>query len=843
MKTASSCVSVGLIGAPENMPVPPVKQTSPKAGSHAVALVLCVLAVLSFGECRAEEVLFQDPTTTTPATEVTNRPKAAPAGPAAAPAETAAEPKKEEAAPPKPKPQEESDPPVRRPAAQYYIAPFPNSPEIETASPNYDVFEDDLPLPGHWAAMNPDKNKLVPLGSILNPEMPEEEKPLFNLIQESIKTGGAGRGVRMTLKTRKLQEISTRTAAMQALDRTLAIQLQAHDAEFRRNALQEARAVFLPVFSVGPRFDNTNTFERKEELTLAQKIARQQVKFFRTIPGGENPTTENPDPEVLGQNFFQQGEIQFVDPKDKKSFYILTSATDAFGQPTQVVVKQDLTKTPADAGFTTLVAEGGGVAEFLRDKKLGYVDPQLNAKKLNDAWNYNVASKRKAADPRGAMPLTISQQLPWGPVLNITQTVTYRNKAYDRFGHNFDRPWFSNFNVNAFIPLPGTKNFGPYAPQDVGIKLAKIEVERSLWDLKAIINSTLLSVELRYLNLVNALKNLESTLGNRKTIELLQKNTADMLERGRVTAYGKDQIDAELLRVRTAEEAAWQNYVLASNALVDILNTDPDTLLVPVGYSRMINEHAEFNAADAVKVGLATRPELKSDTARVRSAEVFLRFQKQQSRPDITVSASVTFDQTQLPNSGRFRGETGIGYRVIGDSLVNTFNEDSRNESYTFNFRRQMFQRAEHARIHIAQHRLEQQLINSKITVNSVVQSINDALAGLDSAKARVDAARARLDASVKAYNATADLHREGRITEFEVVSKNQDRLDAEFGLNAAQVAYKAAEVQLLFAMGTLPAEYPERTSPTAFDRYRLGLLKASSALHFFGDGKEEKAK
>jgi len=834
-----------LIGAFRNMQGLSVKKILSASPRWTGILSVGFMAALSLASCHAEEeILFKDPVKVAAPTDVTHRPKSEAAVVPPVPDQTTGDPKI--AAPARSK-NEKTAPKdghlvpwilkERKETVHHSRPDFPDSPEVETGNSNQ---WDDIPLPAHWEALNPDRDKMLPLSTMLIPPVPEEERPLFLLLQEAVKS--AQKGGRSVLKRRKLQEISTRAAAMQSLDRALAIQLQAHDYEFRKNALQEARAVFFPVFSVGPRFDNNNTWERKEELTVEQKIARQKVKFFTTIPGGENPIIEQPDPEVLAQNFFKTGEVQFVDPKDKKSFFIVTGGTDAFGQPTQFVVKQDLTKTPADAGFETLVAEGGGVKEFLRNKKLGYVDPQLNAKPLPDAWNYNVNSKRKAADPRYGIPVTISQQLPWGPVLNITTTETYRNKAYDGFGHTFDRPWFTNFNVNVFIPLPGTKNFGPYAPQDVGIRLAKIERERALWDLKAVINSTLLTVDLRYLGLVNALKNLEATLANRKTIETLQKNTSEMLERGRVTQYGKDQIDAELLRISTAEEAAWQNYILASNGLLDVLNMDPDTLLVPVGYSRAINEHAAFKVEESVATGLANRAELRSDSARVRSAEVFVRFQKQQSRPDITASANVTWDQTQLPNSGRFRGDTGIGYLNPIKSIGEGFNEDSLSEAYTLTFRRQMFQRAEHARVKIAQDRLEQQLITSRMTENTIVQQINDALGELDSAKASVDAARARLENSRKAFNYTLDMHREGRITEFEIVSKNQDMLDAEFGINAAQVRFKSAETRMLFALGTLPGEYPERTAPNEFDRYRLGLLKASSALHFFS-GKDEKAK
>src|SRR4029078_12213629 len=122
------------------------------------------------------------------------------------------------------------------------------------------------------------------------------------------------------------------------------------------------------------------------------------------------------------------------------------------------------------------------------------------------------------------------------------------------------------------------KNFGPYAPQDVSIKLAKLTQKQSMWDLKSTINSTLLIADLRYLSLVNAVKNLEAVMNNRKTIESLQKLTAEMLEKQRTTQFGKDQIDSELLRVRVTEEEAWNNYIVTSDNLVELLALPTGTL-------------------------------------------------------------------------------------------------------------------------------------------------------------------------------------------------------------------------------------------------------------------------
>lgn len=773
----------------------PIDKGSKRGGAGKCLLGLLAVLALGLSAAQAEEeAIFQDPSTVDGAAkvDVTARPGDKPAAPKA----------------PVPEPVKSNDNPGTANVTKS---------EVQDASETADK----------------GKEKLVPVEAVLNPPTPEEELPLYNMVKEAIKSGAPG--ARAGLKNMKVMDISTRSAALSALDRTLSIQLSAHNNEFARFAKEEAKAVFLPVFNLSPQYNNTDTWERKEELTVAQKIQRQRIKFFKDVPGGVAPGDQ---PNILGQNFFKDGEVQFVDPKSFDHFFVLSTTTDAFGAPVQQVIDQNL-KTLT----STVVAEGGGITDFLRDKKLGYIDPQKRAREMPLVWNYDIASKRKRADPRMSGPVSITQQLPWGPVLSVTVTEAYHDKPYDKFGHTWNRPWYTNFSTSLFLPLPGTKNFGPYAPQDTSIRLAKLTETQSLWELKALINSTLLAVDLRYLGLVNAYRNLEAVSNNRKTIETLAKLTADKLGINRATKVDKDKVDSEVLRVRVTEEQAWAGYVNASNGLVDLLALEPGTLLIPVGYSKTLNEHPVYNADEAVKTALERRANLKSAETAVRSAEVFLRFFKQQSRPDISVSGSATWDQVQTPNSSRARGETGIGYINAQKSLMNTFNSDSLFESYSFIFRRQYSNRAEHARVARSLAQLEQQELSVRDTENGIVRDVNDALASLATARARVEAAKARAASSRGSYDELLKLLDLNRKEMFEVVSNNQDRLDAEFGLNSALVSYKAAETQLMFAQGTLPSEYPERTAPNEFNRYRLGLLKASNALQFFGDGKDKDAK
>jgi outer membrane protein TolC len=455
-----------------------------------------------------------------------------------------------------------------------------------------------------------------------------------------------------------------------------------------------------------------------------------------------------------------------------------------------------------------------------------------------------VASNKTAEDLVGTFSCSIFQQLPWGPQLQITTTPVYHNIPYDRFGNIYGRPWFSSVTGSIFLPLPGTKNFGPYSPQDASIKVAQQQREQALWDFKAQINAILREADARYLALINAIMNVDSAIKNRKSVEELAAQTAQLFGAGRTTQFGKDQVDSELLRVKQSEEAAWNAYVATSDSLVELLNMDPGTLLVPVAYSKALNERLAYEGANAAAVGLENRAELKSASAAVKISRITLKFQRQQDRPDLSFTSSITMSQTQYANGDHpgFRGTGGIGYATIGESLENVLRRDMQDESYSLTYNRSLFHRGEHARIQEAEAGLDQQKLNLRATENGVKNQVNDAVATLDASKAAVEAAKAHLDNARKAYDMTLELQKAGRITEFEMITKNQDLYTAEYALNAVLTQYKQAETQLLFAQGVLAARYPERTAPNEFDKYRLGLLRASNALQFFGEGKEKKA-
>ncbi|MBI3830150.1 MAG: TolC family protein [Planctomycetes bacterium] len=425
----------------------------------------------------------------------------------------------------------------------------------------------------------------------------------------------------------------------------------------------------------------------------------------------------------------------------------------------------------------------------------------------------------------GQFVASITQLLPWGAQVNLTTTTIYKT-TFSARGHSYEAPWTTSLNGTLTVPFPFTKDFGPEAPQDVAVRLAKIDAERSMWDLKAEVNSTLLFTDVFYWNLVGALKNLDVTIKNRESVEKLLKFMNDQLAQGQATAYGKDQVEAEVLRVKDLEEQAWNAYLEASDALVELLNIDKTSVLVPYAYSQLVDQHLNEGAGDPLKLALQTRAELKSEKLAVRSTEVTVKFARHQLRPDLTYNQTISLNQTN----------SEIGFRTFYQSLKNVFVPDAETMSFGLNYRYPLFNRAFHAKYHEALSLRDAEQFTLRITENQVTEEVNDALAAVESAQGRLKASTERMEASRKAYELALEQKNRGRLTEFEVISKSQEWLNADTAHVLAQVSLKVAESQLLFSQGLLPDLYPMMTAQNEFDKYRLRVLKASQALQFFNN-------
>ena len=303
----------------------------------------------------------------------------------------------------------------------------------------------------------------VPLAELLDKTVAEQDKAAARLVEEAL-AAKQKIGTWRHLERKHLVRLPAAGAALQALKKNLDIEVNRHEAERVRRALMEAQAVFDPILDLSFSYDERDTHER----TLMGTVSRLP---FNVPMGGSPGPNCTPAPNRL-----------------------------CLSGPAQEA---------------TAIIGGGGIRSILFDPRPP--DPE--------AEQTIFVSRDQPNGPTQTYTYTmaLTQQLPWGPSYDVSVITTDRDVFYDNRGNSFDASWASTLVFNLIVPLPGGRNFGPYAIFDTQIKFAEKQRERGFWGLRSSINTTLLQVNLAYLDLIQTLESLHITTEDR---ELVQHNTA-----------------------------------------------------------------------------------------------------------------------------------------------------------------------------------------------------------------------------------------------------------------------------------------------------------------------------
>jgi outer membrane protein TolC len=599
--------------------------------------------------------------------------------------------------------------------------------------------------------------------ALVDQTLQQDEEAINALIRDEFSTVSDSSG---RFVGKQLVELSQRQAAFAALEKNLAIQQSGVTATIARHALLEAKAIFDPVLLLSFRYDRSERFKRTERDERFRPATRQDDQG-RNVLGSDDP----------------------VDPRDP------------------IAVFED---PQVDRFESTAIAAS-----------------QESLTGALETYTYNIA---------------LDQQLPWGPRLelvyqaieedsffvnNANLLVDNPNPPLDLVSAgSYDRPWISILLTRLALPVPGSKDFGPYAEQEVAIKLAKLDTESAYWDVRTVINNTLLQVDLTYWALINSLLNLQVIIENRKSVEELLALTERLFAEGEATNYDKAQVDSELARLQNEAAQACNSYVLASDALVQLLDMQADTLLLPSGYSKAIKEVQAI--PQDPRGALATRgnPERFGAAVAIKSAQVAEQARTVQTRPDIGFIGEAELRQSN----------TAFGYANFGESLENVFDPDIITQRYGLEYRYPLGNREVKGALLQAQANTRQQQLQARLVANRIRREFLTARAAFASATERVAITRRQEELANLAYERALRQQRDLTVRAYEVVEQNVQRLQARRDTIQALTERQQAEARMLAAMGELAQVYAERTAQTKLDRYRLGLLKETGALRHFGE-------
>ncbi|WP_158045493.1 TolC family protein [Skermanella pratensis] len=438
---------------------------------------------------------------------------------------------------------------------------------------------------------------------------------------------------------------------------------------------------------------------------------------------------------------------------------------------------------------------------------------------------------REFGSPEESLNYTIqiTQELPWGGTLSITDRTAQR-EVYYRAGYYWeDGMWSTNLSGSLNMPLPFTRDFGSDNRKNAASRSAAAVAERADWDLQVLLNTILLEIDTAYFDTVRRLEALETTVANRDMIVRQQERMDRLYALNQTTRLQKAQIDAEAARARVRVEQALSDYVAVSQSL-SLLIGDPsaigaDAIYLPVDYEDDLAQAVPADLETALRTARESRPDFKVDDINRTLRDINEALARNQARLDLRFVANVTAGQNG----------TTYGYADPLKSHTGTASPDSLSQSYGLGLSYPWANRSAGAAADIARLGTRDQDFATQSLQNRVRREITERLAAVQAARARVRAGAAEAD---NLATSVASLERQqaltGTVSEDELIQATRRLLSARLALTGARVEAKQAESGLLFAQGTIAGALAEQTVVSQFDRNRLELLADAGHLSFF---------
>lgn len=426
--------------------------------------------------------------------------------------------------------------------------------------------------------------------------------------------------------------------------------------------------------------------------------------------------------------------------------------------------------------------------------------------------------------------LSVQQQLPWGGRLDLTLATTFKNTYYVNNADNpnitsfgsYGRPWISVVTFGADHPLPFTRGFGRLSPGDFGRDAARLGIDAADFDVRSVINTTLLNVDTVYWSLVSAVQRLNAAGNALKLAEDMLTRVKRRYDAQLAVESDRSQAEAQVARLRTAQQRLFAEYVNASEQLRQLLDSDDGALVLPVGYRAVL-------AAPPVSVQdselTLNNPAYQRQATAVRLADLGRELRENQTLPDLRATGSARFSQSN----------SVFGYSYPHQSLLNLYRPDQIALTIGLLYQRPWGNRAAKADLTRAGHDLRQQQLLLDKLAHQVRTDFDTARTELASARERITIASRGLDLAQALYDRVLRLQEEDLVGAYEVLAKLGDLHEARAAHIQARIDARIAESRLLASVGALADRYGERTAQTVQDRERLVLLRESGELKTFG--------
>lgn len=440
------------------------------------------------------------------------------------------------------------------------------------------------------------------------------------------------------------------------------------------------------------------------------------------------------------------------------------------------------------------------------------------------------ASEDQENGPARSLDRTISvfQQLPWGPQVQIISGLLNQPVYYDKYGHSYDAPWSGSKIFDVQAPLPFTKGFGPDASSDIDLKISKTQDEAGFWAAKKVIDDILLRVEVLFLNLAKQLELLYLAVERENILARRMETIKRNWENREATNFDRLQMETALAGAGLVRENAAGSFLQSSYALAEMIEAAPRrsgaALYLPYGYSERASDASPIDAHEALMEALTKRPELREVKAELDRARLFLNYAENQTMPDLKISARIALSQDG----------SVFGYETPLDSILNMNNPDQVSQIYSLAFSRSPGNRAAKARKRQAEIEAEDVLLARRGMFNQIVREINQASTALAAETAKAEEARRTLALTQKAYDKIVQRREYDDAPEFEYLINLQKLMIAKTLYMSAKIDRRTARARFSAARGAMAEEFLERHAGPPAEQRRIEMLKKLGLLVFF---------
>ena len=615
-----------------------------------------------------------------------------------------------------------------------------------------------IPVPAPWASP-----AVLPESILSESFLSTRREQRLNRRLHELSQAREGRS-KPYLKGKRILDLTLEDACRHAVHGNFDLRLARLDHRIAARERTVKEASFDPVFDLSLSYRKVDAYERFEEVGRVR----------RRIP----------DLDALLESFRERAEVD--DPSELSE----EEETDCVGCSPCIYVDGVLLN-PSEC-----------LSQYAYSVEREYASFTMKHGTIPDVWT---------------LSLRASKAFRWGQEVDITVQSRNRTNPYPSLGpyaalYTYDEgvfefpygdnPWSSSLTLNASTPLPFCKSFGAYGSFDhVDSLLAETRTKtraREVEDMERVLAE---SVQKAYWDLVWALTRLDILMEGRRTLEALAARTRRLFEWGYKTAYDKAQVEAELRHMENREEVAWNDLMVRSSRLMELLGQQGDVVILPVRYSRALIRSLNTEFAPSIAGSLERRPDLKALQTEHEAARVRFEYRKNQVLPDLELSCRFGLSQT----------DTYWGYSSLKDSWEHLAEPDNHNYYIGLVFRWPLGNHAAKSAFRRSRSALRKSEKTVTNKINHIVNEINDSQSSVKTTRRMVSFACEAFKSSSSTYKKAVEMRgNDQQITDFELLNKHKEWITSKLNMLNALIAYQKSRAELLSARGRISLSFRE---------------------------------